>query len=180
MRLRHVVLILLLVFAAASAGFLVARALRAASDGTRHAVETPSTDLQIGDPRPALIFPDLAGQPVALASFDGRPLVLNFWASWCPPCIGEMPMLDAFAKAHPEVQIVGIAVEPAQAARDYLAEHPVSYPILLGSEGSPDESQLFGNRRGVLPYTVLIGADGRIRKRRAGAFQEGELEDWIR
>lgn len=180
MSLRHLFVIALLAFAAAGAGFMVARALRGANDAGQQSVETASADLQIGDPRPALIFPDLDGKPVALASFDGRPLVLNFWASWCPPCIGEMPMLDAFAKAHPEVHVVGIAVEPAEAARDYLAGAPVSYPILLGSEGSPDESQLFGNRRGVLPYTVLIGADGRIRKRRAGAFQEGELEDWIR
>ena len=87
---------------------------------------------------------------------------------------------DAFAKAHPELQVVGVAVEPAEAARDYLAAHPVAYPILIGSEGSPDESQLFGNGRGVLPFTVLIGADGRIRKRRAGAFDPDELEDWVR
>jgi thiol-disulfide isomerase/thioredoxin len=174
MRLRHVFALAFVLCAAAGAGFLLARALRS----TPPAVAAPM--LEIGDLRPELELADLAGAKVALARYDGRPLLLNFWASWCPPCTAEMPMLDAFARAHPELQVVGVAVEPAQAARDYLAEHPVGYPILLGSADSPDESALFGNRRGVLPYTVLIGADGRIRKRRAGAFTEDELRDWIR
>lgn len=175
MSIRQILLIVGLVVAAGTTGFFVARTQR----GVLPTVASANT-LQIGDRRPDLVFTDLEGRPVALAQFDGRPVLLNFWASWCPPCIAEMPLLDAFAKAHPQVQVIGIAVEPAEAAREYLSAHPLSYLSLIGSAEAPDESQQFGNQRSVLPYSVLLGADGRMRKRRAGAFSEGELDAWLR
>ena len=175
MSIRQILTITVLIIAAATAGFLLARGLR---DGSVPRLATPAPG--IGDPAPALALADVNGAAVDWAQFAGKPLVLNFWASWCPPCVKEMPLLDEFARTHPDIQVLGVAVEPARAARDYLVEHPVAYRILLGSEFAPDESALLGNSRGVLPYTVLIGADGRIRKRRAGAFAHGELEDWVR
>ena len=176
MSIRSLLLVTVLAIAGATAGFLLARLLRAPPTTL---ADDPGA-LQIGDLRPALVLPDAEGQPVSLARFDGKPVLLNFWASWCPPCVNEMPVLDAFARTHPEFHVVGIAVEPAQAVRDYLAEHPVSYPILVGSESSPDESRQFGNQRSVLPFTVLLGADGRMRKRHTGAFNTDELEEWVR
>lgn len=165
---------LVLAATAALAGFLVARALRPAPDFREP--ELPA----IGDLRPELRLPDLSGRVVDLDAYAGKPLLLNFWASWCPPCVKEMPVLDAFARSHPGIQVIGVAVEPAQAARDHLAAHPVSYPVLIGSDGSPDESQRFGNQRSVLPFTVLVDAEGRIRKRHSGGFDAASLEDFAR
>lgn len=179
MSLRQMLFLALAVIAAASGGFLLARHLRDARFQAEPERPVPGV-VAIGDRRPDLVLPDLAGTPVALSRFDGKPVLLNFWASWCPPCVEEMPVLDAFAQANPDWHVVGIAVEPAEAARDYLAEHPVSYPILVGQADAPDESLPFGNTRGVLPYTVLIGADGRIVKRHAGAFDRAELDAWVR
>lgn len=176
---RHVLFLLIAVMAAASGGFLLARHLRDARFAAEPAVSTPGV-VQIGDRRPDLALPDLSGTVVPLSRFDGKPVLLNFWASWCPPCVEEMPVLDDFARAHPDWAVVGIAVEPAEAARDYLVEHPVSYTVLVGNADTPDESLQFGNTRGVLPYTVLIGADGRIVKRHAGAFDRSALEAWVR
>lgn len=179
MSIRQFILLLFVVVAAAMFGFLLARQLRE----TRYNAEPEqpvSGVMAIGDSRPDLRLPDLSGTTVSLSRFDGKPVLLNFWASWCPPCVEEMPVLDAFARAHADWHVVGVAMEPAEAARDYLAEHPVSYPVLIGSDDTPDESLQFGNTRGVLPYTVLIGADGRIVKRHAGAFDRDALDDWVR
>ena len=179
MSIRQVLLLIAAVVAAGVAGFLLARQLREAGRNAEPATPAPGV-VAIGDRRPELSLPDLSGAAVPLSRFDGKPVLLNFWASWCPPCVEEMPVLDAFARENPDWHVIGIAVEPADAARDYLAEHPVAYPILIGSSDSPDESLRFGNTRGVLPYTVLIGADGRIVKRHAGAFDRAELDAWVR
>ena len=133
----------------------------------------------LGDAVPALPVSHLDGSPHALGS-QGRPMLINYWASWCPPCIEEMPLLDAFADAQGEdgVRVIGIALDDPDAATDFLARHPVGFPVFLEESSANDSSALLGNVRSVLPYSVLIGADGRLKKRKMGAFQGKELEDW--
>lgn len=136
-----------------------------------------------GEPMPSIALPALSGERIALpADYAGRPLLLNFWASWCAPCVKEMPELDRFAQTQGAdgVQVVGIALEDAEAVRAFLARIPVTYPILLDTPGPADSSVQVGNAMGVLPYSVLIGADGRILRQRAGPFDPGELDDFAR
>lgn len=132
-----------------------------------------------GEAVPALPVSRLDGAAHSLA-VQGRPMLINYWASWCPPCIEEMPLLDAFAAAQGEsgVQVVGIALDDPDAAADFLARHPVNFRIFLEKSSPNDSSALLGNVRGVLPYSVLIGADGRLQKRKMGAFREGDLDGW--
>ena len=134
----------------------------------------------LGDAVPALPVSHLDGSPHALGS-QGRPMLINYWASWCPPCIEEMPLLDAFADAQGEdgVRVIGIALDDPDAATDFLARHPVGFPVFLEESSANDSSALLGNVRSVLPYSVLIGADGRLKKRKLGAFRGKELEDWV-
>jgi thiol-disulfide isomerase/thioredoxin len=134
-----------------------------------------------GDPIPALALPDLAGRSTSLASLHtGRSLLVNVWASWCGPCIEEMPELQRFAAAQGAngVQVVGIALDDADDVRDFLQRIPVSYPILLDTPGPADAGVRLGNPKGVLPYSVLVSADGRLLKQRIGPFAHGEIDTW--
>lgn len=141
----------------------------------------PAGDIAgIGDPLPALSLPDLAGERVELRTFAGRPLLINVWASWCAPCVQEMPELARFATAQGSdgVQVLGLALDTPEGVRDFLARVPVAYPIVLETPGPADASVRLGNTQGLLPYTVLVDAQGRIVRRKLGPFAEGEIEGW--
>ncbi|HJW47125.1 MAG TPA: TlpA disulfide reductase family protein [Lysobacter sp.] len=123
----------------------------------------------------------LDGRPVALPqAYAGRRVLLNVWASWCGPCIREMPELDRYARAQGDngTQVVGIALDEAPAVQAFLQRIPVAYPILLDTPGPRDAGVRLGNPKGVLPYSVLLGADGRVLKQKVGPFQPGEIEAW--
>ncbi len=134
-----------------------------------------------GDAIPQLRLPDLAGRDVTVPDrFAGRPLLINFWASWCGPCIEEMPELERFSAQQGAngVQVIGIALDDQAAVEAFLARVPVRYPILLDQAGPADSSVRLGNPKGVLPYSVLVSADGRLLKQRIGPFVHGEIDDW--
>ncbi|MBJ7516341.1 MAG: TlpA family protein disulfide reductase [Stenotrophomonas sp.] len=134
----------------------------------------------IGDPLPPLVLPDLSGAPVDLQRFRGRPLLINVWASWCAPCVEEMPELARFAAAQGDhgVQVLGLALDSAEGVREFLRRVPVDYPIVLETPGPADASVHLGNTQGLLPYTVLVDAQGRIVRQKLGPFVHGEIEGW--
>ena len=128
-------------------------------------------------------LPRFGGGRFALpGDFAGRPLLVNVWASWCGPCIEEMPELQRFAASQGAggVQVLGIALDDEANVRDFLGKVPVSYPIALDAPGPADAGVRLGNPRGVLPYSVLVSADGRLLKQRIGPFAHGEIDRWAR
>ena len=139
------------------------------------------TVAQVGQPAPALNLPDLRGITHTLADYRGRRVLLNFWASWCGPCLEELPALDqAQAKFGENGAIVlGIAMDDPARVRTFLAEHPVRYPILLGSLASPSTSLIFGDTGEILPYSVLIDADGRVIATQRGPLSPAVLKHWL-
>ncbi len=178
-----------------AAGFLVSGggrqlALRAlATDAGQQAVARAAptsagvaAPALLGSPRPALTLPDLEGRPRNLDEFDSRPLLINFLASWCEPCRRELPELDGYARSQsPEgVRVVGIAVEETANARKLLDEVPVEFPVLIAGDAGTGLMPQFGNVSGTLPYSVLVGADGRLLARKIGAFAPGTTERWVR
>jgi len=171
-------LILLVAIAGAVGGFLAGGWLKPLSSPS-HVIPHM---LKIVDTAPAVERPDVDGKPRALAEWRGKLVLVNFWASWCAPCREEMPLLDKTQErfAAKGLQIVGVASDGAAATRTFLDAVPVRYPILIDdpAEGE-DLSETFGNDRDVLPYSVLIGSDGRILARRAGNFTEAKLEAWL-
>ncbi|HEY4582569.1 MAG TPA: TlpA disulfide reductase family protein, partial [Lysobacter sp.] len=135
----------------------------------------------VGDRLPAIELPTPQGERRTLADLaGGRPLLVNFWASWCRPCLEEMPALDAFARREGAngVQVVGIALDDSQAVLAFLKARPVGYAVLMDTPGPADSSVRLGNARGVLPYSVLVAADGRILRRWTGPLETGDLDDW--
>jgi thiol-disulfide isomerase/thioredoxin len=135
----------------------------------------------LGAPAPLIELPDPAGRRHRLDPADGRARLINYWASWCAPCLEEMPLLDAYARTQGPngTQVVGIALDDAEPVRAYLSRTPVAYLTLLEPAGAADSSVLLGNTRKVLPFSALIGADGRIRRLRVGAFKDaGDLKAW--
>ncbi len=128
-----------------------------------------------------LRFPRPEGGELVMAELRGRPLLLNFWATWCPPCVKEMPDLDRFRPliAARGGEVVGLAIDGPTPVREFLQRVRVGFPIgLAGFEGTDLVKQL-GNAQGGLPFTLLFGSDGHVRQRKLGQTTLAELTTWV-
>jgi thiol-disulfide isomerase/thioredoxin len=132
------------------------------------------------EPLWSMRFAQPAGGELVMAERRGRPLLLNFWATWCPPCLKEMPDLDRFAREFGGRgwQVVGLAVDGPTPVREFLQRTPVSFAIgLAGFEGT-DLSRQLGNAQGALPFTAAFDARGRLVRRKLGQTEYAELVRW--
>ena len=112
--------------------------------------------------------------------FRGKPLLVNFWATWCPPCVEELPMIDAFYRQHvgKSWQVLGLAIDQPSAVRTFLARTPVSFPIgLAGLEGT-ELGKSLGNASGGLPFSVVVSAAGQLLHRKIGRLSATDLSGW--
>jgi thiol-disulfide isomerase/thioredoxin len=159
-------LLLAAALAAFAAGYFTALWLRA-----------PATDTGGGQ---AIEFrlPDLTGKEHGLDEWRGQVVVLNFWATWCPPCREEIPIFIDLQKrlGGKGLQFVGIAIDDASAVASYQREVGINYPNLLGGDGGLGLMSAYGNTAGGLPFTVILDRDGRIAAHKVGAFRRVELE----
>lgn len=127
----------------------------------------------------AASFADTASQPQALGQFQGKVVVLNFWATWCAPCRDEMPAFSRVQKrwADRDVQFVGLSSEEPVRVAKFGRELAIGYPLWTGGEGVAELSKRLGNRLGVLPHTVIFGPQGQILDQRVGPYTESELDE---
>jgi thiol-disulfide isomerase/thioredoxin len=125
-------------------------------------------------------FEQPGGGTLSMAALRGRPLVVNFWATWCPPCVKEMPQLDRFHKQYSSRgwQVVGLAIDNAKAVEEFLRKTPVGFPIGLGGLHGTQLARALGNVHGALPFTAVFAANGRKMHAKMGETSFEELAGW--
>ena len=126
---------------------------------------------------PDLELPDLAGKARSLRSFGGRPLIINFWATWCAPCRREIPLLRELRQRYraDQLEIVGIAVDFSSAVQEYLRYTPIDYPLLVGEQQGLAAAEQFGMEP-VLPFSVFADTQGRIVAVKVGELHRDEAD----
>lgn len=130
----------------------------------------------------SLVLPDLNGKLQSLAQWKGKVLVVNFWATWCPPCKEEMPEFSRLNVQYASngVQFVGISIDTADKVQAFQQQTPVSYPLLISTLETLDLSSDLGNRAKALPFTVILRPDGSPQQVKLGRFATPDLEKAIR
>ncbi len=163
--MRQSLLILIIAIAAAIGGFFAYRAL---DDGSE----------LLGQAAPELRFSSLDGTELALSDFRGRWVLLNFWASWCAPCMDELPHLVEAQSLYAGrgLQILGPALDEAAAIKPMVVRFRINYPVMADYMAADRAMLLLGNDKGALPYSVLIDPDGLIREVQLGGMQRADLQ----
>lgn len=157
------------------AGYLLQSQQRAPEPSSAAAAATAPVS---AEPLTHWSFNDLDGQERHMSEWAGKILVVNFWATWCPPCRKEIPAFIALQDRHAAdgVQFIGIALDRVDAVREYAREQGMNYPVLVGETAVADYMRALGNTIGALPFSVLIGRDGTILESHQGEWHEAEVE----
>jgi thiol-disulfide isomerase/thioredoxin len=174
----HKILITILLLTAAVAGYNLAHMLRPPQATVPEKPALPVPAELLGQPRPEFTLPDLAGQQHNVTEWDGKVLLINFWATWCAPCREEIPAFIKVRQAYRDrgFEIVGIAIDNPEFVVEYVRDLGINYPVLYGSEDAIETGGRYGNRQGTLPYSVFVNAEGRISHiHNSGVLREAEL-----
>ena len=122
------------------------------------------------------------GGTLLMQEFQGKPLLINFWATWCPPCIEELPLIDAFYNRNKSksLQVIGLAVDQPSMVRRYLTQKPFSFPVGLAGFNGTELGRTLGNAQSVLPFSVIFDAKGRLLAQKAGKLEQADLDAWLK
>jgi peroxiredoxin len=173
------VLISFVAGSAAAGGFFLHRYLRPPAPAPVASVPAAVT-VELAA-RPAFALPDTEGRMRRVEEWDGKILVINFWATWCPPCLEEIPVFNELQARFADrgVQFLGIAVDDLENVRQFVAEHGLAYPTLHGQLDAIEIGRLYGNSIGALPYTALVDRAGTIANTHAGPLDREKAEALI-
>ena len=120
------------------------------------------------------------GGMLKLANFKGKPLVLNFWATWCPPCVEEIPLIDDFFQQNSSkgISVIGLAIDQPGRVKRFVNEFSLSYPIGLAGLHGTEFSKILGNESAALPFTIVFDRDGGVFQRKLGRLSVDEIQTW--
>jgi thiol-disulfide isomerase/thioredoxin len=174
--MKNALIFIIVTVLAGAAGFSLQQYL-----ATENTAAAAQINPLIGQPRPEFAMLDLDGKLRNIKEWDGQIVLLNFWATWCPPCMREIP---GFIELQQELsgkgfQIVGVAVDDEAAVREFATKNKVNYPLLPGDSEAIELANKYGNRIGGLPYSVLIDKDGNIRDTISGELDKSRLESLL-
>jgi thiol-disulfide isomerase/thioredoxin len=129
-----------------------------------------------------LRFEQPGGGTLVMADRRGRWTLLNFWATWCPPCVKEIPMLDGFHREHVARgwQVVGLAIDGTTPVRQFLERQPVAFPVGMAGLDGLELVRSLGNTSGALPFTVILDPTGAVVDRKLGELRDADLVTWVR
>ena len=122
------------------------------------------------------------GGTLSMKDLRGKPLLINFWATWCPPCIEELPLIDNFFNLNKakSLQVVGLAVDQPSMVRRFLTQKPLGFPVGLAGFNGTELGKTLGNSQSVLPFSVLFDAKGSVLDQKAGKLDQSNLDDWLK
>lgn len=146
--------------------------------GETEEVEDAPPARQVVDKLPDFSLANLAGEQQSIQSWPGKPMLVNFWATWCAPCLREIPMLKELQAARPDVQIVGIAIDRAELVSQFAADIQFNYPILVGQNEAWAAAGALGVEIYALPFTIFTGADGSILGVHTGELHAEHLDNF--
>ena len=128
-----------------------------------------------------LSFETPDGKTLAMSTLRGKPLLVNFWATWCPPCVEELPLIDHFYQENKDKnwQVLGLAVDQPSAVSKWLQAKPLSFPVGMAGFGGTELSKSLGNLAGSLPFSAVFSATGALLQRKVGKLTPGDLALWV-
>ncbi len=144
--------------------------------GAKRLQPEPPADTAVGALM-QLEMKDAGGRTHRISEWKGKTVLLNFWATWCPPCVSEMPELVALQNelSAKNLQVIGIGIDSPSNIREFSEKHQITYPLLVGGLEGTELSRQFGNEAGGLPFTVLIAPDGTVRKTYMGRLDMNKV-----
>lgn len=122
------------------------------------------------------------GGTVSMRAFQGRPLLVNFWATWCPPCVEELPLINDFYRQNKANgwQVLGLAVDKLAPVQAFLHKMPLDFPVGMAGLSGAELGRGLGNLAGGLPFSVALDSNGRIAQRKLGRLSAEDLTNWLR
>lgn len=171
-------LVTLTLSAAAIAGYLAYRTVVLTPDLTSERV-TSAVGLSLAEHLPDFTLNDLEGAPKPIGDWVGEPLIINFWATWCAPCLREIPLLKTLQDEHPWLTVIGIAIDRRPAVLEFAADMQFNYPVLQGEADAMEAAASFGTEFVAMPFTVFADRDGTLLGVHTGELHAEDLDNIV-
>ena len=144
----------------------------------RLAGSAQEVDSRFANELPEIVLNDMAGTPTPLATWSDGPMLVNFWATWCAPCLREIPLLKSFQDEHPSIEVVGIAVDQLEPVLDFAEDMQFNYPVLIGQADGYEAMSIFRNEAQVMPFSAFTAPGGAILGVKYGELHAEHLENF--